>query len=311
MFIKVTPAFSLEIQHRWGNTVIESVPKRVVSLSFAGIDTALALGITPIAYRAWLSGDQNGLWPWTAAQLPSTSAPVVFRGDIDIEAIARLSPDFVEALSSGITRAQYSALSKVTAVVPPTHESGDFEASWENMLITVGRATHRLSEAEQKIAEIEGRIAGVRTRHPDWIGKTMVVALPAGPIFFSERDPRVKLLKRLGFQLPDAAKQLAHGGFYTRVDRELTAPLDADVVIWLDFGAGLDALNTLKLRPGMRAFREGREVIADRELSAALSYASPLSIPYVLDRIVPMLEAALDGDPATSTSASPPRKAAE
>lgn len=47
--------------------------------------------------------------------------------------------------------------------------------------------------------------------------------------------------------------------------------------------------------------KEGREVfIADPgDYGRAFSFVSLLSIPYVLERFVPQLVAALDGDPAT------------
>lgn len=36
------------------------------------------------------------------------------------------------------------------------------------------------------------------------------------------------------------------------------------------------------------------------DLNGAMSFSSPLSIPYLLDGLVPELSAAVDGDPATA-----------
>ena len=51
--------------------------------------------------------------------------------------------------------------------------------------------------------------------------------------------------------------------------------------------------------PVMRAYAEGREIIADPLLAAAFSHASPLSLEYVIEHLVPELALAVDGDPAT------------
>lgn len=46
--------------------------------------------------------------------------------------------------------------------------------------------------------------------------------------------------------------------------------------------------------------REGRDIfLSDEVLSGALTWSSVLSLPYALDRIAPMLAAAVDGDPET------------
>ena len=41
-------------------------------------------------------------------------------------------------------------------------------------------------------------------------------------------------------------------------------------------------------------------MFTDFELSGAFSFSSPLSIPFLLDELVPKLAAAVDGDPATA-----------
>jgi iron complex transport system substrate-binding protein len=79
------------------------------------------------------------------------------------------------------------------------------------------------------------------------------------------------------------------------------ATLDTDVVIWLvSDDAGVDAVAGITLRPSMRAYAEGRELLASGELSGAFSFGSPLSIEYALEQLVPELALAVDGDPTTA-----------
>ena len=42
-------------------------------------------------------------------------------------------------------------------------------------------------------------------------------------------------------------------------------------------------------------------MFADAELSAGTGFSSPLSLPFVLEALVPRLAAAVDGDPTTPT----------
>ena len=119
------------------------------------------------------------------------------------------------------------------------------------------------------------------------------------PGAYSAGDPRAQLLAKLGFRTPEALDRLARtGDFIIGLSAEDLSPIDADVVIWFDEGHKIDGL---KLRPTMRAYKEGREIIAGENdlLAGAFSHASLLSIPYALDQLVPLLELAIDGDPAT------------
>ena len=73
------------------------------------------------------------------------------------------------------------------------------------------------------------------------------------------------------------------------------------MIVWLGDGeASVAAVRDLPLRTSLAAFAEGREILADPLLAGAFSHASPLSYPYVIEHLVPELELALDGDPATA-----------
>lgn len=288
----------VQIDHIWGRTIISAPPKRIVSLSFTGIDTWLALGISPIAYRVWYGGDATGLWPW-AQPVTGAHKGLALRGELDLEQIARLKPDLIEAMYSGLSYAQYTALSRVAPVLPPPPDTSDFGASWQQMIASFGAATGTEARAAAVTQHTQNRFAAIRKAHPQWQGKTAVVVWPDGPLIYGPQDARVRLLRSLGFVLPAAAKRFARGGFYFALDRELTEALDADVLIWLDLGGGVSAAAQHPLRHTLRAVHEGREIVTDPTLSAALSYATPPSIDYALDRLVPLLEQALDGDPTT------------
>lgn len=294
---------AVTLQHRWGTTRIEETPKRIVSLSFIGVDFLLALGIKPIAIRYWYGGNRQGVWPWAEEAL-GVSEPAILRGEIDVEKIAMLRPDLIEALWSGITEDEYRQLSKIAPVIAPKAEYGAYGTPWPEILKTIARAVGREVEADRLIRALEDRINGIRQDHPDWAGRTAVVGWPGGPGFYTRGDVRSQLMEDLGFTVPDKLERLSLGNFYVTVSRELTAPYDADALIWLDSAGIKGQLGALPLRHTMRAYAEGREIVADPVLGAAMSYSSPLSLGYTLDRLVPLLEVALDGDPKTVVPSS-------
>ena len=78
--------------------------------------------------------------------------------------------------------------------------------------------------------------------------------------------------------------------------------LDSDANVWL--GATepgtQDAIEALPLFAQMNATQQGGQIWStDGVFEGAFSFASPLSIPYALDALVPRLTAAFDGDPST------------
>ena len=69
--------------------------------------------------------------------------------------------------------------------------------------------------------------------------------------------------------------------------------------MWIADGPELTAIVNSPLRAGLQAKAEGREVFVAGELAGAMSFSSPLSLPYTVEHLVPDLVAAVDGDPAT------------
>jgi len=291
--------FPAIIEHRYGTTIVPAKPKRIVSLSFIGHDFLLALGETPYALRKWYGTDPYGVWPWGHEAL-GDARPIVMQGEIDIERIAALEPGLIAAQWSGITEREYALLSRIAPTIPPRAEYGDYGSPWQDMLRRLGTATGKSSDAEAIIARIEGRFAGLRAAHPDWQGASALMAWAGHTKAYTRADIRGQFLEALGFSVPEApGGPRALNRFYTEFPGEDPSPMDVDALIWLDTGRNAQKLARMPLRHTMRAYQQGREIYAGPMLSAALSHSSPLSLNYALDRLVPLLEAAMDGDPAT------------
>jgi len=297
-------AFPVEIDHIYGSARIEAQPTRVVSLSFIGHDFLLSLGVVPYALRKWYGPFEFGVWPWGQEAL-GEETPVVMQGEIDIEAIAAMKPDLIVGQWSGMTRREYDLLSQIAPTVASAPGTGDYGMTWQDMLLRLGQATGRSDKAEAVVDRINQRVARVRADHPEWQGATGIMVWAGTTGAYTEYDIRGKFLSELGFVTPQPIRSQSNlNHAYVKVPDEDLSPIDADVLIWLDSGASVARLNRLPLRRFMRAYSEGREIYSDLMLSSALSHSSPLSLDYALDTLVPLLEQAMDGDPATEVTSS-------
>lgn len=293
--------FPQTFEHRYGTTIVEKKPLRVVSLSYSGHDNLLAFGVKPVAVRYWYGDYPFGIWPWAQEAL-ADHQPVVLKGELNIEQIASLAPDLIIGVTSGVTQEQYELLSAIAPTVMSEAKYTDYSTPWQLRATTAGRAVGEAEKASLLVGTIEKQIADIVKTHPDWQGKTASVSffyngVPGG---YRSIDTRPQLLKRLGLETPkllDAAAD--EGEFYASISSEDLTPLEADVVIWMATGDALAGLKEMPLRKKMQAHLEGREVLADDLLAGAFSYSNTLSLSYALEKLVPLIELAIDGDPST------------
>ena len=156
-------------------------------------------------------------------------------------------------------------------------------------------ALARADRAEQLIDEVEATFAAARDTNPDFDGATGVIALigedgnyyPYGPA-----DARARLLSDLGFTQQPEITRLAGDRFFATISAGRFDLLNADVLVWAAESQAVVAL--------------GRDVFLppNGALGAALSYNNALSLPFVIDGMMPLLQAAVDGDPNTAVPAA-------
>ncbi|MEM8977646.1 MAG: ABC transporter substrate-binding protein, partial [Pseudomonadota bacterium] len=171
----VAKAFPAEIEHRFGVARITKQPKRVVSISLIGHDFLLALDVKPVGLRRWYGSHPFGVWPWAQDQL-GDAKPAVMQGEIDIERVALLRPDLIEAQWSGMTAREYHLLSQIAPTLGPAKGAGDYGTSWMEMLRRLGAATGHTRKADQVIDRIEGRFRAIRKANPAWLGATATMS---------------------------------------------------------------------------------------------------------------------------------------
>jgi iron complex transport system substrate-binding protein len=299
----VDAAFPVTIEHKYGETVIEAEPMRVVSVGFGEHDGLLALGVIPVAVRDWYGEQPFATWPWAQDELGDAEPVVLASDEENYEQIAALDPDLILGISSGMTEEQYATLSAIAPTVAQPGDFIDYGTPWDVALEIIGRAVGRSAEAEQVIADTEQMFADAIAAHPEFAGSTAAVTFffEEQPGAYGSQDVRSRTLGELGFVVPAEIDDLAGDSFFASISAEDLSIIDTDVVVWIGLGEDTTAaVRDLPTRPTLRAAEEGREIVADDILSGAFSHASVLSLEYVIDELVPELALALDGDPFTA-----------
>lgn len=202
-----------------------------------------------------------------------------------------------------MTEADYATLSKIAPTLAQRAEFADYGQPWQETTRMIGAALGQSERADELVDGVERRFAQAREDHPELAGRTAVVAasFEAGNVnAYGPRDVRGRLLADLGLQLPKPVVAGAKDSFFTSFSDEQLPQLDGDAIVWNSHeDAAVQRIKALPLRDQLTAVRAGAEVFLDETESGAASFSSALSLPALLDSLVPRPAAAVDGDPAT------------
>jgi iron complex transport system substrate-binding protein len=300
-------AFPVEIEHQHGTTVIDEEPERVVTVGLTDQDAVLALGVTPLGVMEWFGGHPHATWPWAREYLGDAQPEVLGEVELNFERVAALRPDLILAVYSGLTDDEYAQLEQIAPTVTPPGDYNDWGVPWDEQTLTIGRALGRSEHAAELVDEVEGMFDRAVADHPEFEGATAVVATPwEGAIsVYGPQDVRGRFLERLGFEHVPEIEDLVGEAFTAELSMEQVELLDVDVIIWIlgDDPAGdlADLHDEIELYSRLDVVADGREVAVDNEseLGGATSFQTVLSLPVLIDGIVPMLADAVDGDPST------------
>ncbi|MGW1990888.1 iron-siderophore ABC transporter substrate-binding protein [Embleya sp. NPDC001921] len=291
--------FPVTVEHKYGTTQIKAQPKKIVTLGLSDQDTVLALGAKPVGAIDWFKEKPYGKWPW-AKDLWGTAPQIVGeRDEYNMEKILKLQPDLIIAVYSGMKKEQYETLAKIAPVVAQPKGFDDYGAPWQAMTRQIGKALGKEPETEQRIAGIDARFKAIRAEHPEFAGQTVTVAdtFEAGIYSaFGKTDPKAIFFAELGFKSNPRVDALAKpGSNVVNLSAEQLDVLDTDRLIWVTSGAEHDA--RIKAEPfygKLKVSQEKRDLFVPYEnpdIGAAFSFNTVLSIPYAIDRMLPLLTA--------------------
>lgn len=133
--------------------------------------------------------------------------------------------------------------------------------------------------------------------NPDFAGKRATTGFFVDDHFVGYRSDAGAnlLLAQLGLHSPASFDQLVQPNGQFSVSPERIDLFDIDAVLWLVDPATARHIQEMPVYRQTRLARERRSIWADPELTGALSFMSPLSIRYALERLGPLLQGALAG----------------
>jgi iron complex transport system substrate-binding protein len=298
-------AFPVTIEHKFGETTIASQPKRIVVVGLREQDALLALGIVPVGTTEWYGEHPGAIFPWAKAALGDAELPdkLGFTDGIEYEKVAALAPDLILAIYSGLDQKDYDTLSKIAPVVAQPPGQVDWGSSWQDEITITGKAVGKASEAEELKAEAEQQLAGAAAAHPEFKGQTAAVATPYQGIYvYGPEDARSRLMTELGFSFPTSLEDIGGKEFGGQLSDEKADLLDVGALVWFADPGAEAKLKRNPVYSKLDVRTQGRDVFIPEKgtLYEATSFISVLSIPLLVEELVPKLAAAADGNPETT-----------
>ncbi len=296
-------AFPVTVDHAFGQTTIDARPERIVTLSWMNQEAMIALGVKPVAiqFQGW-GGDEQGYLPWIkeAYEAMGEALPpnINTTDGIPFEEILGYEPDLIFAAYAGFEQADYERLSAIAPVVP--YRDAPWTGTWQYVVETAGMVLGESEKAAAIVEETKARLASYKQDYPIIEGKTFVFSggTSDGSTvgLYIPADPRVGLMTDIGLVPAAALYDLPTDSFNQPYSIERLEALEADVYIgWFNDQAGVDSLLNNELVSRWAPVAQGHVVpVIDRASVMALSAPSPLSIPWMMDRFVPELAAALE-----------------
>ncbi|WP_291479427.1 iron-siderophore ABC transporter substrate-binding protein [Corynebacterium sp.] len=295
------------VTHALGEAEITSEPRRVVTLGQGSAETAIALGVTPVATERYDWGaDDTGQLPWIreAVEERGDEMPELITGgeEVNAEEIAALEPDLVLAPWSGLTQDQYDQISAVAPTVAyPEHP---WTIDWKDQITTVATALGKPDRAAELIDGIDDDFAAARADNPDFADHDFAFIYNQGPAenmgVFLPTEQRAAMVANLGFPVAPVVEEMKDdevvGTDSARFSLEDADRLDGVDLIFTFYS---DETNRREMHAnpvygGITAIRDGAEVApTDPSFVTGSSMINPLTVPWALERYIPMIRDAL------------------
>lgn len=297
-----TGEFPRTVEHVYGETTIEEAPERVATVSWVNHDVALALGVVPVGVPSLDFGaNESGSTDWFDAALEESGAeaPETYSetDGTNFEAIAALEPDIILGAYSGMTQEDYDKLSEIAPVVAYPEDTVAFGTSWQDSTELIGEALGREEQAEEVVADVEEQLEEATEQYPELEGTSFVYGTidPAAtdPIFaYTEVDNRPKFLESLGMEQSEAVQEAAEGQedqFFITWSPERADELTSEIFVsWAEDEGVREAIQNDPLLSRIPAVENDALVLqTDEQEVLSVSAASPLSIPWALENVLP------------------------
>lgn len=285
------------IETMFGPVTVPAEPKTVVAVGWSDAETALALGVQPVAVSDWLAFGGEGVGPWAAGRY--TEAPVVLGTlELDYIRISQLQPDLILNTRSDGSREKHDQLARIAPTVGPPKDVVAYGTSWRQQMEMVSTALGKADEGKRLIGEVDERFAKAKADNPAFEGKTVGVGAYYADKYgaYVRGDSRVDFMESLGLTNKPEIQALAGESFSVDVSRERIDLLSADLTVVFPIGADAAVLRADRVLNQIPAATAGHLLILDdKDLSLAFSSGSTLGTLHAIDNAVPLFARALGG----------------
>ncbi|CAM2853167.1 iron-siderophore ABC transporter substrate-binding protein [Prescottella defluvii] len=287
-------AFPVTIDHKYGSTTITQAPRRIAAVGIGDADVLLALGLTPVLVPVWTGSTDDGIGVWAEPSVHGDDPKALADAttEFDIETIVTAAPDLIIAVNNAIDEDTYKQLSAIAPTVLHAADQTDWVLPWEEVTTRIGAAVGLPAQAQQEVRDVQALIARTRDENPQFRGKTavLVVARNDGKLrAFAPDAARAQLLTQLGFDAPPALKDRFDGKLNYEVSAENYNLLDADLMLFDNYEKFRTGLEATPVFTNLNVVKSGGLIALDPIVSDAVSMPNPLTIPFVLDEFVAMI----------------------
>jgi iron complex transport system substrate-binding protein len=296
-----TGPFPVTVEHRFGTTTVPTAPTRVAVVGLTEQDIVLALGVVPIATTEWYGDQPSAVWPWAQEKLGGAKPTVLSTSDgFQFERIAKLAPDLIIGTNSGMKKADYEKLSAIAPTIPGVRGGTDYFSPWEGQTELVAAALGKAQEGKRLVRDVKAAYAKAAEEHPEFAGKTATFLQNGfydGRIYAYPEGLNTEFLSYLGFTINPRLREVkTPAGEQVAISAERFDLADADVMVFAtEKASDVAALRRIPTFGRLDAIRGHRAVFTDATLSGAMYFMTPLSLPYVLERLTPLLQEAVAG----------------
>lgn len=283
------------IETKFGSIEIKEEPKRIVALGWGDAETALALGVEPVAASDWLAFGGDGVGPWLEGAYEN-SPTMLGTMELDYEQIITLEPDLILDTRSSGDQERYNRLSEIAPTIGVPEGGENYLISFEEQVQMVSKALGKEAEGEKLLKDVEAAFETAKSEYPQFTGKTVVVGAytSEGWGAYVTGDSRVDFMTKLGFTSKEEVENLASGDFYVKVADEQLELLDADLTvvlpIWVDTKEVIDNALFQKIP----SVEDGRSVIVDGDYSNAFSAGTAPALLWAIEQLPPLFDEALE-----------------
>ncbi|MFE5830947.1 iron-siderophore ABC transporter substrate-binding protein [Streptomyces sp. NPDC056488] len=297
-------AFPVTIKSALGEAVIKEKPKRVVTLGQGSAETAIALGNVPVGIEEYPWGsDKTGYLPWIHEAVTKSGAtlPKQFKGgeELDIEAITELAPDVILAPWSGLTQKQYDVLKDIAPTVAYPEKA--WSTNWDQQMEIVAKALGQPEKAKELESKIDKQLADAAASRPNYKNVTFSYIYNTGPGtlgVFKPEEQRVAMVSKLGLKVDPVVNTFkeTEGTDSALIGLENANKLSKSDIAFT-FYMDEKSRKTVEAQPlyaAIPAVKKGALVYShDTPFVTASSMINPLTVPYSIERYLPMIDKAV------------------